>query len=771
MKHTILIAYFFVVIAILYNETANAQQTFFDLNTIQKIEIYFAQSNWDYQLDSSKIGNDGYIMAQWIKINGVELDSVGVKFKGNSSYDSTYLKNPYHLNLSKFKSQSYQNLTSIKLSNCYADPSMIREVLSYNILKNYMDCSRSNFAELYINGSYIGLYSNVEDIDKQFCSNHFYTSSNTVIKCNPANPGPSQKSNLKYIASADSSAYFNLYEINSTYGWNDLKNLCDSVTNHPTTINTVLDIDKTLWMLAFDNVSVNLDSYMGVFCQNYYLCKDNNNIFNPVIWDLNMSLGGFPYAGYSISSMGTLTVANMQQLSLTQHSTDTYWPLINDIMSNAMYKKMYIAHAKTLTTEMFASNYYQTLGSQMMATIDTAVQSDSNKFFTYAQFQNCLTSNTTSGSQIIPGISNLMGARVSYLQSTADFNYSQPVISFVSNNNPSPNINGTVTITAHVTNTNTSAVYIYFRFNNTEEFTPALMYDDGNHNDTLAGDNIYGVSFTMDYPTLQYYIYAENSSAGVFSPQRAAHEYYTITASIPVAVPGQVVINEFLAKNISGTTNESGVFADWIELYNTTSIGLNLSGLYLTDNYSLPTKFAFPSNTMIAPNGYMIVWADDGTSTSTAIHANFKLSENGEELMLSNGSGSVLDSITFGVQTSDVSMGRCPDGSGAFIFMSTPTFDAHNICPDDGIITPNKTINIVKIYPNPASDLLTIDLLGATAMHNTTLSIFNLQGQLLFQQEINREKTSLDLNTFAKGMYIVKICNDKNSLVSKFAKQ
>ena len=771
MKHKILITYFFLVIALLFHKTSNAQQTFYDLNTIQKIELYFTQSNWDYQLDTAKIGADGYIMAQWVKINGVEFDSVGVKFKGNSSYDSTYLKNPYHISLSKYKSQSYQSLTNIKLSNCFADPSMIREVLSYNILKNYMDCSRSNFAQLYVNGNYVGLYSNVEDIDKQFCSDHFFTSSNTVIKSNPLNPGPSSKSNLKYIASADSSAYFNLYEINSTYGWNDLKDLCDSVTNHPTTLNTVLDIDKTLWMFAFDNVTVNLDSYCGVFAQNYYMCKDNNNIFNPVVWDLNMSLGGFPYEGYGNSSMGTLTVTNMQQLPLSLHSTDPYWPLINDIMSNAMYKRMFIAHAKTMNNEMFVTNYYQTLASQMIPVIDTAVQSDSNKFFSYAQFQTALNTNTLFDSQTIPGINTLMSTRATYLQATTEFNYAQPVISVVSSSDTAPNINGTVTITAHVTNTNTSAVYLYFRFNSSEEFSQALMYDDGLHNDTLAGDNIYGVSLTMDSPTLQYYVYAENNSAGIFSPQRAAFQYYTLAANIPVATIGQVVINEFMAKNTSGTANESGVYADWIELYNTTSIGLNLTGLYLTDNFTNPTKFAFPSNSLIQPNSYMIIWCDDGVSTSTYIHANFKLAESGEQIMLSNGNGGVLDSITFGVQTADVSMGRCPDGSGAFIAMPTPTFDAHNICPDDGITTPNKIINQVNIYPNPATDMLTINLPGASTLHNTTLSIYNLQGQLLFQQAITQEKSYLNINTFAKGMYIVKICNDKNSLVSKFVKQ
>ncbi|MBK7338404.1 MAG: CotH kinase family protein [Saprospirales bacterium] len=46
-----------------------------------------------------------------------------------------------------------------------------------------------------------------------------------------------------------------------------------------------------LWMLAINNVLVNLDSYVGGFAQNYYLYRDSTGIFHPVIWDLNLALG------------------------------------------------------------------------------------------------------------------------------------------------------------------------------------------------------------------------------------------------------------------------------------------------------------------------------------------------------------------------------------------------------------------------------------------------------------------------------------------------
>ena len=133
-------------------------QNFYDINTLQKIEIYFSQANWDYQLDTSKAGLDGNIMADWVKINGVQFDSVAVKYKGNSSYSATSMKNPIHITLDEYKNHSYQGFKDVKLGNSYADPSMFSDVLSYDILNNYLDCSRSIFAQVYIIGSYIGLY-------------------------------------------------------------------------------------------------------------------------------------------------------------------------------------------------------------------------------------------------------------------------------------------------------------------------------------------------------------------------------------------------------------------------------------------------------------------------------------------------------------------------------------------------------------------------------------------------------------------------------------
>ena len=154
-------------------------QDFYDMNTIQTIEITFAQSNWDQLLDAEKNSTENYILAESVTINGTLLDSVGVKYKGNSTYSANQTKNPFHIELDTYKDHDYEGYKDIKLSNVAKDPSFLREVMSYAVIRNYMDAPLSNYANVYVNGNLIGLYSNSEAVSKRFVNDRFYSKDNT----------------------------------------------------------------------------------------------------------------------------------------------------------------------------------------------------------------------------------------------------------------------------------------------------------------------------------------------------------------------------------------------------------------------------------------------------------------------------------------------------------------------------------------------------------------------------------------------------------------
>ena len=109
-------------------------------------------------------------------------DSVGVKYKGNSTYNANNAKNPINIALDYVQAnQDYQGFRTIKLSNGQKDPSFVREVLSYEIARKYMKAPQSNYAEVHINGVYHGLYVNTESINSDFQNDYLYADRDNTI--------------------------------------------------------------------------------------------------------------------------------------------------------------------------------------------------------------------------------------------------------------------------------------------------------------------------------------------------------------------------------------------------------------------------------------------------------------------------------------------------------------------------------------------------------------------------------------------------------------
>lgn len=746
----------FLIFSLILTFIGNSQaQDLYDRATVQTIEVFFSQSNWDALMDNLASTTEDYLVADSVRINGISFDSVGVKYKGNSSYNANNNKNPLHINLDYVKgNQDYQGYTNIKLQNGYQDPSMIREVLSYAILEQYMDCPKANFANVYINGTLRGLYSNAQSINDDFNGEHYFSTEGSFFKCNPiggAGPGASVGPDLKYI-NADTASYANGYELQSNYGWYDLVHMIDTLNNHFASIESVLDVDRALWMLAFNNVLVNLDSYSGAFRQNYYLYKDLNDRFVPTVWDLNMSFAGFPGG----TGSGTYTAISLDPLS---NSTSTIHPLIVKMLGNATYKKMYMAHIRTIVQEIFASGDYLTTATTIRNTIDASVQADPYKFYTYTQYQNSLTTGVTGGGgpgggSSIPGLQALMDARVSYFSTNSNYVLVAPTISSYAASNPSPSYGETITITATVSNE--TSVYLGYRLEHPLKFTRVQMFDDGAHNDGAAGDHVYGASVTMNTAELEYYIYTENANAGLFSPQRAEHEYHSLFTVIPLAAVGEVVVNELMASNNVTADDNYGESDDWIELYNTTSGALSISGLWLSDDPVNMSKWQIPAGTIIEPNGYLIIWTDEDGGQS-GLHTNFKLGSAGESVIFSDGMF-LYDQVDYPALLSDQVYARCPD-AGTFTIGDFPTFAATNNC-FVGVDEASLSMDIT-VYPVPTNGNVFV-----SSKENAELAIqvIDLQGRLLYETTSSEALIEIPSAQWNAGFYHIRIQEGSSKL-------
>ena len=138
-----------------------------------------------------------------------------------------------------------------------------------------------------------------------------------------------------------------------------------------------------------------------------------------------------------------------------------------------------------------------------------------------------------------------------------------------------------------------------------------------------------------------------------------------------------IVINEFMAANVSTIPDQDGEYDDWVEIYNNSSAAINMTGYNISDKPDNLDKWTFPDTTIQA-GGYIVVWCDEDSSQA-GLHANFKLSATlGEEILLSDPSLDIIDDVVFGPQKADTTTGRFPNGAGPFIEMR-PTFGAENV--------------------------------------------------------------------------------------------
>ena len=78
----------------------------------------------------------------------------------------------------------------------------------------------------------------------------------------------------------------------------------------------------------------------------------------------------------------------------------------------------------------------------------------------------------------------------------------------------------------------------------------------------------------------------------------------------------------------------------------------------------------------------------------------------------------------------------------------------------------------ISLLPNPSSDKLTVIAIPTACREKqSTVSIYNIQGEFLMQLPLKQEKTQIDISSLANGMYFVKVNTEKGIAVKKFVKE
>jgi len=130
---------------------------------------------------------------------------------------------------------------------------------------------------------------------------------------------------------------------------------------------------------------------------------------------------------------------------------------------------------------------------------------------------------------------------------------------------------------------------------------------------------------------------------------------FLLALLLPFSVNAQLKINELMTNNVSAVMDDAYNYSMWVEIYNpSTTVPINLSSFYFTDDLKVPKKWK-PISNVVAVGGFSVLYFE---RDERAGHASFKLDPDGGSLYLLNTSLAIVDSVTYPKQLRNISYGR-----------------------------------------------------------------------------------------------------------------
>jgi spore coat protein CotH len=384
------------------NDKNKIGDKFFNTDLVHDIHIKYAHCNyWDslihykeYYKDQLEINK--YLQANVI-IDGSTFYAVGVRIKGESSYDYTPGdKKSFKIKLNKFiKNQDLDNLTTINLNNGFKDPSFLREKIFFDILRNEgIPAPRISFANLNINDKNFGLYVVSEHINRRFLERYFGNKNGSFYKGEP-------KATFEYLGNKTDNYQGKFHaEHKKNKIRKDLVDLIkiindDSLneTEFKEEIEQILNVENCLKIFAITNLFCNVDAYNMIYPHNFYLYKNTDtDLFEWIPYDAN-------YAFCAWSPVFELQEA--EKMSIFYQYPDNNNPLFKKIISNSYYKEYYINYIQTLLDKYFTKEYIENQIEDLSLKIRKYVYLDEMKMYSNEEFEKNL--NETIGDPDDPG--------------------------------------------------------------------------------------------------------------------------------------------------------------------------------------------------------------------------------------------------------------------------------------------------------------------------------------------------------------------------------
>lgn len=397
----------------------------FATDQVMTIELNFSQTGYWDSLEAN-YSTSTYMSADMIitTIDGSRsFPNIAVRFKGNSTYNHPNNKKPFKIDFNKYVSgQNFDGIKKLNLSNGFKDPSCMREKVFFDFCHDAgVNAPRANFVNLYVNGTLLGFYTVVEQIDDQFLDWAILDDDGNLFKAGDNFGTGSTPADLVYYG-ATANVYSDRYELktNETANdWSDLIELLDFINNSTdaefgSMFSTRFEQKELLRSFAIDNLFGNLDSYTGS-ARNYYLYHNmTTDKWEWIKWDANEAFGSY--------ANGQTTPT----LDVEYHNSDR--PLLERIFADPVFNTEYKNEVCDLINTYFNNAYLDAKIDAIYNLIQADVYADNNKMYSNSDFDNNVSNDVTSGGgpgggSSIYGLKSFITTRVNNVTQQIDCNY------------------------------------------------------------------------------------------------------------------------------------------------------------------------------------------------------------------------------------------------------------------------------------------------------------------------------------------------------------
>lgn len=737
MKSNSLIKGFSLILTLVFISLSNSAQVIhpepgfvFDDSELPRIDLSITQSNLQALYADPESNVEYYAMFTFTRGDSTEgpID-VALRFRGDTIRNKQ--KKSLRISFNSYNSNdNYHGIEKMDLNADVNDPSLVRSKLGWELFR-YLGVpgARSNHVLLYINNAFYGIYLNTEHIDERFVKTRFDNNDGNLYR----NLWPAD---LSYLGASQEDYKFEydgrrVYALRTNEDWDDYEDLALLITNLDQysgdelkdVLEPLFNVQQYLKALAVDVMSGNWDGYAGDK-NNYFLYRDQVS-------------GRFEYLPFNLENSFGIDFRGVDWSLQAVYAWNLDWrPLYEKILEVEEYRTQYTMYIKQLAVYT-ASAELGTEISRWSSQIRDAVAMDTfytkDWGFTLSDFDASM--STGWGDHVDFGVQEFMTARgVSALAQVTDGD-AIPLFSHLRVMARPDRIDLDWTAEDDEPGLTTS---IHYRidggsWNQSLKDTPTEI-------DPVSGVWSYRDTIRSLGDTTEVELYFTVVDQG---GQENRYPDTTIRISYPL-LSGPLYINEFLASNRSNKMDEFGENDDWAEIYNGSDEPVWLADYYLSDNMGSPGKYRFPEE-FIPAGGFYLVWLDDQEEQGVN-HATFKISKEGEMLRLSERPSTgyhMVDSLSFGLQESDISTGRLVDGGPEWIIFPSPTPNYSNLSTAvEEVPDPSEPLTV---FPNPLTE-------GVLYFSKEVSGIiYNLVGQPLVEL---KDAFHVNLPHLGEGMYI-----------------